>query len=131
MNIKRVLVIQVIITLILSVSLFFVFDYTVSLGVILGSSVSYFSLYSLNKRISNLADEEIPELNKNLKSNRNFRFLVLAMVLIVSGFLPQVFNIIAVCFSVLLNKLSIYIDIIIKRRNINESFRNALSENYC
>lgn len=116
MNIKRVLVIQVIITLILSVSLFFVFDYTVSLGIILGSSVSYFSLYSLNKRISNLADEELPELNKNLKSNRNFRFLVLALVLIVSGFLPQLFNIIAVCFSVLLNKISIYIYLLIEKK---------------
>jgi hypothetical protein len=60
--------------------------------------------------------EEIPELNKNLKSNRNFRFLVLAMVLIISGFLPQVFNIIAVCFSVLLNKLSIYINLLIEKK---------------
>lgn len=116
MNIKRVLIIQIIITLILSISLFFVFDYTVSLGIILGSSVSYFSLYSLNKRISELTDEEIPDLNKNLKSNRNFRFLVLAMVLIVSGFLPQVFNIIAVCFSVLLNKISIYIELLIEKK---------------
>lgn len=116
MNIKRVLIIQIIITLILSVSLFFVFDYTVSLGIILGSSVSYFSLHTLNKRVNELTDEEIPELNKKLKSNRNFRFLVLAMVLIVSGFLPQVFNIIAVCFSVLLNKLSIYIELLIEKK---------------
>ena len=116
MNIKRVLIIQIIITLILSISLFFVFDYTVSSGIILGSSVSYFSLYSLNKRINELTDEEIPDLNKNLKSNRNFRFLVLAMVLIVSGFLPQVFNIISVCFSVLLNKISIYIELLIEKK---------------
>ena len=116
MNIKRVLIIQIIITLILSISLFFVFDYTVSLGIILGSSVSYFSLHTLNKRVNELTDEEIPELNKKLKSNRNFRFLVLAMVLIVSGFLPQVFNIIAVCFSVLLNKLSIYINLLIEKK---------------
>ena len=116
MNIKRVLIIQIIITLILSISLFFVFDYTVSSGIILGSSVSYFSLYSLNKRINELTDEEIHDLNKNLKSNRNFRFLVLAMVLIVSGFLPQVFNIIAVCFSVLLNKISIYIELLIEKK---------------
>lgn len=116
MNIKRVLIIQIIITLILSVSLFFVFDYTVSLGIILGSSVSYFSLHTLNKRVNELTDEEIPELNKKLKSNRNFRFLVLAMVLIVSGFLPQVFNIIAVCFSVLLNKISIYIELLIEKK---------------
>ena len=116
MNIKRVLIIQIIITLILSVSLFFVFDYTVSLGIILGSSVSYFSLHILNKRVNELTDEEIPELNKKLKSNRNFRFLVLAMVLIVSGFLPQVFNIIAVCFSVLLNKISIYIELLIEKK---------------
>ena len=116
MNIKRVLIIQIIITLILSVSLFFVFDYTVSLGIVLGSSVSYFSLHTLNKRVNELSDEEIPELNKKLKSNRNFRFLVLAMVLIVSGFLPQVFNIIAVCFSVLLNKISIYIELLIEKK---------------
>lgn len=116
MNIKRVLIIQIIITLILSISLFFVFDYTVSLGIILGSSVSYFSLHTLNKRVNELTDEEIPELNKKLKSNRNFRFLVLAMVLIVSGFLPQVFNIIAVCFSVLLNKISIYIELLIEKK---------------
>ena len=116
MNIKRVLIIQIIITLILSVSLFFVFDYTVSLGIVLGSSVSYFSLHTLNKRVNELTDEEIPELNKKLKSNRNFRFLVLAMVLIVSGFLPQVFNIIAVCFSVLLNKISIYIELLIEKK---------------
>lgn len=116
MNVKRVLIIQIIITLILSISLFFVFDYTVSLGIVLGSSVSYFSLHTLNKRVNELTDEEIPELNKKLKSNRNFRFLVLAMVLIVSGFLPQVFNIIAVCFSVLLNKLSIYIELFIEKK---------------
>lgn len=116
MNIKRVLIIQIIITLILSISLFFVFDYTVSLGIVLGSSVSYFSLHTLNKRVNELTDEEIPELNKKLKSNRNFRFLVLAMVLIVSGFLPQVFNIIAVCFSVLLNKISIYIELLIEKK---------------
>lgn len=116
MNVKRVLIIQIIITLILSISLFFVFDYTVSLGIILGSSVSYFSLHTLNKRVNELTDEEIPELNKKLKSNRNFRFLVLAMVLIVSGFLPQVFNIIAVCFSVLLNKISIYIELLIEKK---------------
>ena len=116
MIIKRVLIIQIIITLILSISLFFVFDYTVSLGIILGSSVSYFSLHTLNKRVNELTDEEIPELNKKLKSNRNFRFLVLAMVLIVSGFLPQVFNIIAVCFSVLLNKISIYIELLIEKK---------------
>ena len=116
MNVKRVLIIQIIITLILSISLFFVFDYTVSLGIILGSSVSYFSLHTLNKRVNELTDEEIPELNKKLKSNRNFRFLVLAMVLIVSGFLPQVFNIIAVCFSVLLNNISIYIELLIEKK---------------
>ena len=118
MNIKRVLLIQIIITLILSVSLYFVFDYTVSLGIILGSSVGYFCLYSLSKRVNELTDEEVPELEKNLKSNRNFRFIILAMVLIISGFLPEVFNIIAVCFSVLLNKLSIYIDIIISRKEV-------------
>lgn len=117
MNIKRILFIQIIITLILSVSLFFVFDYTVSLGIILGSSVSYFGFYSLRKRINELTDEDIPDLQKHLKSNRNFRFIVLAIVLIISGFLPFV-NIIAVCFSVLLNKLSIYIDIIIKRKEV-------------
>lgn len=117
MNIKRVLLIQIIITLILSVSLYFVFDYTVSLGIILGSSVGYFCLYSLSKRVNELTDVEVPELEKNLKSNRNFRFIVLAMVLIISGFLPFV-NIIAVCFSVLLNKLSIYIDIIISRKEV-------------
>ena len=117
MNIKRILFIQIIITLILSVSLFFVFDYTVSIGVLIGSSVGYFGLYSLNKRVNELTDDELPELNKNLKSNRNFRFIVLAMVLIISGFLPFV-NIIAVCFSVLLNKLSIYIDIIISRKEV-------------
>ena len=38
------------------------------------------------------------------------------MVLIVSGFLPQVFNIIAVCFSVLLNKISIYIELLIEKK---------------
>lgn len=116
MNVKRVLIIQIIITLILSVSLFFVFDYTVSLGIILGSSLGYFSLHSLNKKISELTDEEIPNLNKSLKSNRNFRFLVLVIVLIFSGLLPNVFNIIAVCFSVLINKLSIYIDLMISKK---------------
>ena len=114
MNIKRVLIFQIIITLILSISLFFAFDYTVSLGVILGSGVGYFSFYSLNKKINELTDEEIPELKKKLKGNRNFRFLVLAIVLIISGFLPSVFNIIAVCFSVLINKLSIYIELLLE-----------------
>ena len=59
MNIKRVLLIQIIITLILSVSLFFVFDYTISLGVIVGSCLGYFCFYSLRKKINELTDEEI------------------------------------------------------------------------
>ena len=117
MNIKRILFIQIIITLILSVSLFFIFDYTVSIGVVIGSLLGYFSFYSLRKRINELTDDDIPDLQKNLKSNRNFRFLVLAIVLVICGFLPFV-NIIAVCFSVLLNKLSIYIDIIISRKEV-------------
>ena len=75
MNIKRVLIIQIIITLILSVSLFFVFDYTVSLGIFLGSSVSYFSLYTLNKRINELTDEitsgAMSQLIKSKFSNAN------------------------------------------------------------
>ena len=120
MNIKRVLIFQIIITLILSISLFFAFDYTVSLGVILGSGVGYFSFYSLNKKINELTDEEIPELKKKLKGNRNFRFLVLAIVLIISGFLPSVFNIIAVCFSVLINKLSIYIELLLEKKKDNK-----------
>ena len=118
MNLKRVLLIQIIITLILSVSLFFVFDYTCSIGVIVGSCLGYFCFYSLRKRINELTDEDFPDLQKNLKSNRNFRFLVLAIVLIICGFLPEFVNIIAVCFSVLLNKLSIYIDIIISRKEV-------------
>ena len=117
MNIKRILFIQVISTLILSVSLFFIFDYTVSVGVVIGSLLGYFSFYSLRKRINELTDDDVPDLQKNLKSNRNFRFLVLAIVLVICGFLPFV-NIIAVCFSVLLNKLSIYIDIIISRKEV-------------
>ena len=117
MNIKRILFIQVISTLILSVSLFFIFDYTLSIGVVIGSLLGYFSFYSLRKRINELTDDDVPDLQKNLKSNRNFRFLVLAIVLVICGFLPFV-NIIAVCFSVLLNKLSIYIDIIISRKEV-------------
>ena len=117
MNIKRILFIQIIITLILSVSLFFIFDYTLSIGVVIGSLLGYFSFYSLRKRINELTDDDVPDLQKNLKSNRNFRFLVLAIVLVICGFLPFV-NIIAVCFSVLLNKLSIYIDIIISRKEV-------------
>ena len=118
MNIKRILFIQIIITLILSVSLFFIFDYTLSIGVVIGSLLGYFSFYSLRKRINELTDDDVPDLQKNLKSNRNFRFLVLAIVLIICGFLPEFVNIIAVCFSVLLNKLSIYIDIIISRKEV-------------
>ena len=117
MNIKRILFIQIIITLILSVSLFFIFDYTLSIGVVIGSLLGYFSFYSLRKRINELTDDDVPDLQKNLKSNRNFRFLVLAIVLVICGFLSFV-NIIAVCFSVLLNKLSIYIDIIISRKEV-------------
>ena len=56
MNIKRVLLIQIIITLILSVSLFFVFDYTCSIGVIVGSCLGYFCFYSLRKRINELTE---------------------------------------------------------------------------
>ena len=117
MNIKRILFIQIIITLILSVSLFFIFDYTLSIGVVIGSLLGYFSFYSLRKRINELTDDDVPDLQKNLKSNRNFRFLVLAIVLVICGFLPFV-NIIAVCFSVWLNKLSIYIDIISSRKEV-------------
>lgn len=115
MNIKRIITIQVILTLIFSISLFFVFDYRVSLGIILGSSLGFFNFYSLNKRISELIDEELADMRKIIKGNRNFRYLVLILVLLVSGFLPQLFNIIAVCFSILINKISIYINLMIDK----------------
>ena len=72
-------------------------------------------LDSLNKRISELIDEELADMRKIIKGNRNFRYLVLILVLLVSGFLPQLFNIIAVCFSILINKISIYINLMIDK----------------
>ncbi len=85
MNIKRITAIQIVITLILSISLFFVFNYKVSIGILYGSALGYFSFYSLNKRISELTDEELPDLKKVVKKNRNFRYLVLLLALIISG----------------------------------------------
>ena len=108
MNIKRITAIQIVITLILSISLFFVFNYKVSIGILYGSALGYFSFYSLNKRISELTDED---LKKVVKKNRNFRYLVLLLALIISGLIPEVFNIIAVCLSILINKISIYFDL--------------------
>lgn len=115
MNIKRITIIQIIITVLLSIGFYFIFDYTVSLGIILGSAVGYYNLYSLYSRINNLTDEELPDMDKVLKSNRKFRYLVLILVLVVSGLLPMIFNVIAVCFSVLINKISMYIDLLINK----------------
>ena len=116
MNVKRITIIQIAITLVLIIAFFFVFNYRVSLGILLGSTTGYFSFYSLNKRINKLTDEEIPDLSKIVKKNRNFRYLVLILILVISGLLPQVFNIIAVCLSVLINKISIYIDLMISKK---------------
>lgn len=116
MKIKNITIIQVIITIILAVSLFFVFDYKVSLGIILGSSLGYFNFYFLNKKLISLNDEEILDLRKILKKNRNFRLLVLLVVLVIVGFLPQIFNLIATCLSVLINKISMYIDLLISKK---------------
>lgn len=116
MNIKRITIIQIVITLILATSLYFVFNYTISFGILLGSGTGYFSFYSMFNRINNLHDEEIPNMGKIVKRNRNFRYLVLILILVISGFLPQVFNIVAVCFSILLNKISILIDLILSKK---------------
>jgi len=83
MNIKRITIIQIIITVLLSIGFYFIFDYTVSLGIILGSAVGYYNLYSLYSRVNNLTDEELPDMDKVLKSNRKFRYLVLILVLVV------------------------------------------------
>ena len=77
MNIKRILFIQIIITLILSVSLFFIFDYTLSIGVVIGSLLGYFSFYSLRKRINELTDDDVPDLQKNLKSKLTLNIKVI------------------------------------------------------
>ena len=116
MNIKRISIIHISLTIILSVCFFLIFDYKVLLGILLGSSVGYFNLYSLNKKINELTDEEIPNIRKVIKGNRKFRYLILMVVLIIAGLLPQVFNIIATCFSVLINKISIYIDLFINKK---------------
>ena len=81
MNIKRISIIQLIITLSLAIGFYFIFDYTVSLGIVLGSAVGYFNLYSLHDKVSNLCDEDLPDMNKVLKNNRKFRYLVLILVL--------------------------------------------------
>lgn len=116
MNTKKITIIQIIITLILAVSLFFVFDYKVTLGVILGSALGYFNFYHLNKKLDAVTDEEIPNFGKIIKGNRNFRYLVLTIVLVISGFLPQIFNIIATCLSVLINKVSMYISLLVSKK---------------
>ena len=120
MNIKRISIIHISLTIILSVCFFLIFDYKVLLGILLGSSVGYFNLYSLSKKINELTDEEIPNIRKVIKGNRKFRYLILMVVLIIAGLLPQVFNIIATCFSVLINKISIYIDLFINKRKRKE-----------
>lgn len=117
MNIKRITTIQLIITFALAISLFFFINYKISLGILLGSALGYFNFFFLNKRINDLTDEELPDLKKIVKKNRNFRYIVLLLTLIISGLLPQVFNIIAVCLSVLINKLSVYIDLIFNKNN--------------
>ena len=120
MNIKRISIIHISLTIILSVCFFLIFDYKVLLGILLGSSVGYFNLYSLSKKINELTDEEIPNIRKVIKGNRKFRYFLLIVVLIIAGLLPQVFNIIATCFSVLINKISIYIDLFINKRKRKE-----------
>ena len=120
MDIKRISIIHISLTIILSVCFFLIFDYKVLLGILLGSSVGYFNLYSLSKSINELTDEEIPNIRKVIKGNRKFRYLILMVVLIIAGLLPQVFNIIATCFSVLINKISIYIDLFIDKRKRKE-----------
>lgn len=117
MNIKRITIIQIGITLVLFFAFFFIFNYRVGLGILLGSATGYFSFYSLNKRINEITDEEIPDLRKIIKNNRNFRYIVLIIILVISGLLPQVFNIIAVCLSILINKISIYIDLMINKKS--------------
>ena len=116
MDLKKITIIQLVITFILAVSLIFVFDYKVALGIILGSGVSYLDYYLLNKRITNLTDKEIPDLNKILKKNKNFRYLIMILTLMIAGFIPQLFNIISVCLSVLINKISIYISTLISKK---------------
>lgn len=116
MNVKRITIIQLIITLVLVISLFFVFDYKVSLGILLGSGLGYFDFYYLNKKLNEVSDIEVPDLKRIVKKNRNFRYLVMLLVLLISGFLPMIFNLIATCLSVLINKLSVYIDVLISKK---------------
>ncbi len=111
MNLKRITIIQIIITVVLMFVLYFVFDYKVSLGILLGSSLGYLNFYFLSRKINNISDEEIPNMNKIIKDNRNFRYLLLILVLIISGFLPMIFNLIAVCFSILICKISMHLDL--------------------
>ena len=90
MNVKRITIIQLIITLVLVISLFFVFNYKVSLGILLGSGLGYFDFYYLNKKLNEVGDSEIPDLKRIVKKNRNFRYLVMLLVLLISGFLPMI-----------------------------------------
>lgn len=96
--------------------MFFIFNYTVSLGILLGSGLGYFDFYYLNKKLNEVSDNEIPDLKRIVKKNRNFRYLILLVVLLIIGFLPMIFNIIATCLSVLINKLSVYIDVLVSKK---------------
>ena len=116
MNIKRVTFVHICLTLVLAFIFLFIFDYKVLLGIILGSGLGYFNLFILNRRVSNLVDDEIPDLASIVKKNRNFRYLIILLVLLISGFLPMVFNLIATCLSVLIIKISMYIDLLISKK---------------
>ena len=91
MNIKRITIIQLIITFVLVISMFFVFNYTVSLGILLGSGLGYFDFYYLNKKLNEVSDNEIPDLKRIVKKNRNLIIGILFAVLILCSAL--------LCFS--------------------------------
>ena len=96
MNLIKVIFLSFIISIILATGSYFLFDITVSLGLILGAISWICSMIILVNKFRNIDLSDYNYLQKSMKGNLGLRYLIYLVALLLGVFLPKVFHVLGV-----------------------------------
>lgn len=105
-------------TIIIAVLFFFLLGKNYSISFVLGSATSLMAMSMLYKNSIKVLESDKQRATKLATLNYTFRFVFYALVLVISGLLPQL-EILATAFGLLSFKIVLYLTIFMDKRGEN------------
>lgn len=110
MNLKKVIILSLIINFVLAIASYFVFSFNVSLGLILGCIAGILAMTILVFRFKDIDLTDYKYLTKSMNGNLALRYSIYLIAFLIGVFIPSIFHVLGVFIGIIMVKVCVYID---------------------